>query len=71
VKRTTGQATLLAYTGVILLISAYFPGLQQRMASIRFLHALWHVAIFVGAACLVYGLETLRGYARRYRRLTQ
>ncbi|GMA51573.1 hypothetical protein GCM10025857_29300 [Alicyclobacillus contaminans] len=70
-KRTIGQASLLCYLGAALLIMCYFPGLQESTESIRFLHALWHVALFVGAACLVYGIETLRSYARRYRRLIQ
>lgn len=69
-KRSTGQATFCAYTGAILLLLAYFPGLQDFIDQTRFLHALWHVGIFFGAAMLVYGLETLRAYARRYRRMT-
>ncbi len=70
-KRTTGQATLLAYLGVGMLILAYFPGIQERIENTRFFHAAWHVLLFVSAACVVYGLETLRSYARRYRRMTQ
>jgi predicted membrane channel-forming protein YqfA (hemolysin III family) len=70
-KRSTGQATLLAYLGIGMIILAYFPGIQERLESVRFFHATWHVLLFVGAACVVYGLETLRSYARRHRRMTQ
>jgi hypothetical protein len=70
VKRTANQATLFAYVGALLLIVAYFPGLQERLEQTPILHVLWHVGLFIGAAFLVYGLETLRAYARRYRRMT-
>lgn len=69
-KRSANQATLCAYVGALLLIIAYFPGLQERLEQTRLLHALWHVSLFVGAALLVYGLETLRAFARKYRRMT-
>jgi hypothetical protein len=69
-KRTANQATLCAYLGALLLIVAYFPGLQERLEQTPLLHALWHISLFVGAGLLVYGLETLRAYARRYRKMT-
>jgi len=59
-KRSASNATLAAYLGILLLLICYFPGMNQTLERIRILHALWHVAIFVGAAMLVYGLETLR-----------
>ncbi|WP_029421503.1 hypothetical protein [Alicyclobacillus macrosporangiidus] len=69
-KRTVGQATLCAYIGVVLLLAGFFPGLPDTLPDYRLVHALWHVMVFVGAALLVYGLETLRLLARRHRRMT-
>lgn len=69
-KRSVSYATVLAYVGVLLILAAYYPGLSTRFDSVRVLHALWHVVIFVGAALLIYGLETLRTYAKRHRRMT-
>ncbi|QSO51958.1 hypothetical protein JZ785_24880 [Alicyclobacillus curvatus] len=69
-KRSVAYATILAYVGAILMVAAYFPGLADRVDGIRALHAIWHVLIFVGAALLIYGLETLRTYANRHRKMT-
>ena len=69
-KRSVAYATVLAYLGVILMIAAYFPSLADKISGNRALHALWHVIIFVGAALLIYGLETLRTYAKRHRKMT-
>ncbi|MCF8566195.1 hypothetical protein LLE49_15825 [Alicyclobacillus tolerans] len=69
-KRSSAKAYVMAYLGVILLIVGFYPGLPAELDHVRFLHALWHVWLFVGAALLIYGLETLRQMARRHRRMT-
>jgi hypothetical protein len=69
-KRRTGQAAWIAYLGALLIILCFYPDLDGILDRSFILHALWHIAIFTGAAMLVYGLETLRSYARRYRRMT-
>ncbi|MCL6637133.1 MAG: hypothetical protein K6T26_04205 [Alicyclobacillus sp.] len=68
-KRSVGQAAFLAYLGALLLIAGFYPTLAQRVEGSRLLHALLHVELFIGAAFLVYGLETLRSLARRHRRM--
>ncbi|KPV39901.1 hypothetical protein [Alicyclobacillus ferrooxydans] len=69
-KRSIGYATVLAYVGAILIVGAYYPGMDAHLDGVRAFHAIWHLMIFVGAALLIYGLETLRTYAKRHRRMT-
>lgn len=69
-KKQTGRATVMAYLGAILMIVSFIPNLSRYLSQPFWLHALWHFSIFAGAALLVYGLETLRSLARRYRRMT-
>lgn len=69
-KASAGQAALFAYLGAALLVIGVFPGLIDSFGSMPLLHALWHLWLFVGAALLIYGLESLRTMARRYRRMT-
>lgn len=69
-KRASNKAYLLAYLGVILLIVGFYPALPPSLTQVRFLHAIWHVWLFVGAAMFIYGLETLHRLARRHRRIT-
>lgn len=69
-KHRTLRATISAYLGAALISGGFYPGLDTWLASIPILHAVWHVAVFIGGALLIYGLETLRLYARRYRRMT-
>ncbi|WP_067932178.1 hypothetical protein [Alicyclobacillus kakegawensis] len=68
-KRRTTQATLAAYVGTLLVIIGFYPDLDRVLDAHVLLHALWHIAIFTGAALIVFGLETLRSYARRPRRM--
>ena len=70
VKRSSSNAYLLAYLGVLLLILGFYPSLPNVFSEFRFLHALWHVWLFLGAALFVYGLESLHKLARRHRRMT-
>lgn len=53
-----------------MIVAGYYPALADTFDHVRALHALWHVIIFIGAALLIYGLETLRVYAKRHRRMT-
>lgn len=69
-KRSSNNAYLFAYLGVILLIVGFYPGLPVSFSQVRLFHALWHVWLFLGAASFIYGLETLRRLARRHRRMT-
>lgn len=58
-----------AYLGAILLTASFSPSLDVFFDKYRILHALWHVTLFLGAALLVFGLESLRNISRRYRRM--
>lgn len=69
-KHSTAQATFSAYAGAILLVLSFYPALDVWMGAVPLLHTLWHLWLLVGAAMLIYGLETLRTLARRYRRMT-
>lgn len=69
-KRSASNATLFAYIGAVVLIASYYPAWNATLDRIPLLHALWHVATFVGAALLIYGLETLRRLARKSRRIS-
>ncbi|QQE78027.1 hypothetical protein [Alicyclobacillus sp. SO9] len=69
-KRQAGKATFYAYIGAVLILVSFIPGLATFLSRSLLLHALWHFAIFAGAALMVYGLESLRSLARRYRRMT-
>ncbi|MDQ0191487.1 hypothetical protein JI721_03350 [Alicyclobacillus cycloheptanicus] len=69
-KRSTRKATLSAYLGAVLLVVGFYPGLDSILDRIPMLHALWHLWLFIGAALLIYGLESLRILARRYHRMT-
>ncbi|MCL6548844.1 MAG: hypothetical protein K6T30_08035 [Alicyclobacillus sp.] len=69
-KRRTGQATLLAYLGVLMLVIGFYPVSHDLLDRMRLVHAAWHLWLFMGAALLVYGLETLRSLARRHQRMT-
>jgi len=69
-KRLSLQASWFAYLGAILLISAFYPGLDALFDKYPILHSIWHLWLFTGAAALIYGLETLRSLARRHRRMT-
>lgn len=69
-KRSTTQPALCAYLGAVLLVVAFYPGLDEWFDGVPMLHALWHLWLFVGAALLIYGLESLRTMARRYHRMT-
>lgn len=70
-KRISAKASFFAYLGAFLLFVGLYPGLDDLLDRYRFLHAIWHISVFAGAAFLVYGLETLRSYARRLRRIIQ
>ncbi|MCL6631126.1 MAG: hypothetical protein K6T63_00715 [Alicyclobacillus herbarius] len=69
-KRRSTNAALAAYFGALLIVICFYPDLDSVLDQHLFLHALWHIAIFTGAALLVYGLESLRTYARQSRRIT-
>lgn len=69
-KVSTGRAAASAYLGAICLVISFYPGLNHQFIRFPLLHALWHCWLFIGAALLVYGLESLRTMARRYRRMT-
>lgn len=69
-KRSVSNSVLCAYLGAFLLIACYYPGLNAELERVRILHALWHVAIFIAAALIVFGLETLRRQASLTRRTT-
>lgn len=69
-KHSTTQATFCAYAGAILLVLSFYPALDVRMNAVPMLHTLWHLWLLVATAMLIYGIETLRTLARRYRRMT-
>ncbi|GGJ11543.1 hypothetical protein GCM10010885_21080 [Alicyclobacillus cellulosilyticus] len=67
-KRTARQATWAAYLGVICVLVGMSPAGADLMDRVPVLHAVWHLWLFIGAALMVYGLETLRWLTRRHRR---
>ncbi len=69
-KRKTGRAAIWAYIGAVLLVASFNPNLDALFDHYRLLHAVWHLMLFVASALLVFGLESLRHLARRYRHLT-
>lgn len=69
-KRKASRAAIWAYIGAILLVVSFSPSMDALLDKYRLLHAIWHLALFIGAAFLVFGLESMRHLARRQRHLT-
>jgi len=67
-KRASNHAATLAYLGVVLVVIGMSPDIPIWQNSNLF-HGLLHVLIFAGAALFFYGLETLRRFAGRHRRM--
>lgn len=64
-KRQASKASLATYVGIIMLLSGGYPFMDTELESSRAFEAGWHLWLFLGAVCLVYGVETLRRNARR------
>lgn len=69
-KRKASRAAIWAYIGAILLVVSFSPSMDTLLDKYRLLHAIWHLALFIGAAFLVFGLESMRHLAKRHRHLT-
>lgn len=66
-RQANTKASILSYLGAMLLLVGLYPVPDAWLERMPAVHSLWHLWLFIGAALLIYGLETLRRLARRSR----